>query len=439
MSDENKIRSTTILSVRRDGKVVVAGDGQVTLGNTVDEGQRARRCAACTTARSSPGSPARPPTASRCSSGSRASSRRRAATCTRAAVELAKEWRTDRVLRRLEALLVVADAERTFLLTGTGDVIEPDDGVVAIGSGGPYALAAARALVEHHDARRARDRRARRCKIAGDICIYTNTNLTIEELYMAVRDPRSLTPRDIVEELDRYIVGQKAAKRAVAIALRNRWRRQQVAPELRDEIAPKNIIMIGPTGVGKTEIARRLAKLAAAPFLKVEASKFTEVGYVGRDVDSIVRDLVEIAVKLVKDEEQAKVRARAREAAEEGCSTCCCRGRRCAARRRAADPAAGVDGRAAAAAPTDGARARSCARCCAPASSTIARSRSTSPTRSTACSRSSRRRAWTRSASTWASCSRCSAGAARRRAAQAAQGEDPAGARAARPAKRPAS
>jgi ATP-dependent HslUV protease ATP-binding subunit HslU len=132
-----------------------------------------------------------------------------------------------------------------------------------------------------------------------------------------VRDPRALTPRAIVEELDRYIVGQRAAKRAVAIALRNRWRRQQVAPELRDEIAPKNIIMIGPTGVGKTEIARRLAKLVSAPFLKVEASKFTEVGYVGRDVDSIVRDLTEIAVKLVKDEEQGKVRARAREAAEE--------------------------------------------------------------------------------------------------------------------------
>ena len=132
-----------------------------------------------------------------------------------------------------------------------------------------------------------------------------------------VRDPRALTPRVIVEELDRYIVGQKNAKRAVAIALRNRWRRQQVAPELRDEIAPKNIIMIGPTGVGKTEIARRLAKLVAAPFLKVEASKFTEVGYVGRDVDSIVRDLMEISVKLVKDEEQAKVRERAREVAEE--------------------------------------------------------------------------------------------------------------------------
>jgi ATP-dependent HslUV protease ATP-binding subunit HslU len=126
-----------------------------------------------------------------------------------------------------------------------------------------------------------------------------------------------MTPQEIVSELDRHIVGQQDAKRAVAIALRNRWRRQQVPDHLRDEIAPKNIIMIGPTGVGKTEIARRLARLAAAPFLKVEASKFTEVGYVGRDVDSIVRDLMEIAVKLVKEEEQAKVRPRAREAAEE--------------------------------------------------------------------------------------------------------------------------
>jgi ATP-dependent HslUV protease ATP-binding subunit HslU len=128
---------------------------------------------------------------------------------------------------------------------------------------------------------------------------------------------RSLTPARIVEELDRYVVGQRDAKRAVAVALRNRWRRQQVEGDLRDEISPKNIIMIGPTGVGKTEIARRLARLARAPFLKVEASKFTEVGYVGRDVDSIVRDLVEVSVKLVRDEEAGKVRGRARDAAEE--------------------------------------------------------------------------------------------------------------------------
>jgi ATP-dependent HslUV protease ATP-binding subunit HslU len=126
-----------------------------------------------------------------------------------------------------------------------------------------------------------------------------------------------MTPREIVSELDRYIVGQRAAKRAVAIALRNRWRRQQVSEELRDEIAPKNIIMIGPTGVGKTEISRRMAKLAQAPFLKVEASKFTEVGYVGRDVESIIRDLTELAINLVKAEEKENVRIRAREAAEE--------------------------------------------------------------------------------------------------------------------------
>jgi ATP-dependent HslUV protease ATP-binding subunit HslU len=127
----------------------------------------------------------------------------------------------------------------------------------------------------------------------------------------------SMTPREIVEELDKHIVGQKAAKRAVAIALRNRWRRSQVAASLRSEITPKNILMIGPTGVGKTEIARRLARLAKAPFLKVEATKFTEVGYVGREVDSIVRDLVDIAVKMTREEEIAKVRPRAADAAED--------------------------------------------------------------------------------------------------------------------------
>jgi ATP-dependent HslUV protease ATP-binding subunit HslU len=127
----------------------------------------------------------------------------------------------------------------------------------------------------------------------------------------------NFSPREIVSELDRYIIGQKEAKRAVAIALRNRWRRQQLPEDLREEVLPKNILMIGPTGVGKTEISRRLAKLAGAPFLKVEATKFTEVGYVGRDVESIVRDLVEVGLSLVRETKRREVRARAEKNAEE--------------------------------------------------------------------------------------------------------------------------
>jgi ATP-dependent HslUV protease ATP-binding subunit HslU len=127
----------------------------------------------------------------------------------------------------------------------------------------------------------------------------------------------SMTPREIVQELDKHVVGQQDAKRAVAIALRNRWRRQQLDTELRQEVTPKNILMIGPTGVGKTEIARRLAKLANAPFIKVEATKFTEVGYVGKEVDSIIRDLVDVAVKLTRDQELEKVKNRAEDAAED--------------------------------------------------------------------------------------------------------------------------
>ena len=134
---------------------------------------------------------------------------------------------------------------------------------------------------------------------------------------MKLEPKHDMTPREIVEKLDRYIIGQSDAKRAVAVALRNRWRRQQIDEELRDEVMPKNIIMIGPTGVGKTEIARRLAKLAKAPFMKVEATKFTEVGYMGRDVESMVRDLVDVSINLVKSEAQKQVEERAREIAED--------------------------------------------------------------------------------------------------------------------------
>ena len=187
-----------------------------------------------------------------------------------------------------------------------------------------------------------------------------------------------MTPREIVSELDRYIVGQRNAKRAVAVALRNRWRRQQVPEELRDEIAPKNIIMIGPTGVGKTEISRRLAKLAQAPFIKVEASKFTEVGYVGRDVESMIRDLTDLAIKMVKDEEQEKVALRARELAEERVLDLLLPPVRPAERRVHAIGERRRPSRSRSRPPR---RATSCAACCARASSTTASSSSRSPSR----------------------------------------------------------
>ena len=210
-----------------------------------------------------------------------------------------------------------------------------------------------------------------------------------------------MTPPEIVHELDKHIVGQDAAKRAVAIALRNRWRRQQVAEPLRQEITPKNILMIGPTGVGKTEIARRLAKLADAPFIKVEATKFTEVGYVGRDVDTIIRDLAETAIKQTREAETRKVRDRAADAAEErvldallpparevNFTTCSRPIRR---------------------------RARNSARCCAKASSTTRRSRSRWRHRRRRW-RFSRRRAWRISPARSRACSsRCPAAGARSR------------------------
>ena len=145
----------------------------------------------------------------------------------------------------------------------------------------------------------------------------TNLNLVKKTKVKNKSHVSALSPREIVSELDRYVIGQKSAKKAVAVALRNRWRRQALSDEMKDEVLPKNILMIGPTGVGKTEISRRLSKLAEAPFIKVEATRFTEVGYVGRDVEQIIRDLIEIAIAMERDKKRKEVNAKAQQAAEE--------------------------------------------------------------------------------------------------------------------------
>ncbi len=139
----------------------------------------------------------------------------------------------------------------------------------------------------------------------------TNLKVVEDDIKKNTSKVSALSPREIVSELDRYVIGQKQAKRAVAVALRNRWRRQALSNEMKDEVLPKNILMIGPTGVGKTEISRRLSKLAQAPFIKVEATRFTEVGYVGRDVEQIIRDLIEIAIAMEKEKKRKEVQAKA--------------------------------------------------------------------------------------------------------------------------------
>ena len=300
---------TTILSVRKDGRVVIAGDGQVTMGQTIvkSNAKKLRRLGNGQVIAGFAGA-----TADAFALFERLETKleQHPGQLARACVELAKDWRTDRYLRRLEAMMAVADKQVSLVLSGTGDVLEPEDGLIGIGSGGSLC-AGGRARAHRRGARCRDDRPAR----DGD----RRENLHLHQRPDPDRDAMTsaFSPREIVSELDRHIVGQGDAKRAVAIALRNRWRRQQLPEELRDEVLPKNILMIGPTGIGKTEIARRLAKLAQAPFIKVEATKFTEVGYVGRDVEQIVRDLVEIALGMTRDRLRKEVTARAELRAEE--------------------------------------------------------------------------------------------------------------------------
>jgi ATP-dependent HslUV protease ATP-binding subunit HslU len=327
------IYATTVLGVRRDGKVAIGGDGQVSVGDTVmkSNAQKVRTLRGGKVLAGFAGAAA---DAFTLFEKFEEKLERYPENLPRAAVELAKDWRSDRVLRRLEALLVVADRTHGLIISGTGDIIEPDDGILAIGSGGSHT----------RNCRRARSCSRGSRSLATSASIRTRTSpywscsgslehagalerpararappsiMPSNRTQQAVARLADLTPRQIVGELDRYIVGQGNAKKAVAIALRNRWRRQQAPDSIRDEIAPNNIILIGPTGVGKTEIARRLAKLASAPFIKVEASKFTEVGYVGRDVESMVRDLVESAIDMVRTERETDVEDLAYERVDE--------------------------------------------------------------------------------------------------------------------------
>ena len=298
-----KTRSTTILTVRHRGMVAMGGDGQVTLGNSIMKAD-AKKIRRLMEDRVLVGFAGGTADAFALVERFEAKLKDYPENVPRAAMELAKEWRTDRVLRRLEAVMAVVDAGNTLLLTGNGDVIQPTDGIVGIGSGGklrgsgrpgaggPFVVG----------------RRGDRPPVAGDR--RGDRHLHEYEHHGGEAGVRDLTPRQIVAELDRHIVGQDEAKRAVAVAIRNRWRRQQLPEDMRSEVAPKNILMIGPTGVGKTEIARRLAKLTGAPFIKVEATKYTEVGYYGRDVESMIRELVENAIGLVREQELKNVEER---------------------------------------------------------------------------------------------------------------------------------
>ena len=311
---------TTIVLVRKKNDVVVAGDGQVSMGNTVvkSTASKVRKINKRDVVAGFAGSTA---DALTLFERLEAKLEKHAGNLSRAAVELAKDWRTDKYLRRFEALMAIGDKQNSYIISGTGDVLEPEGDVIGIGSGGNYALAAGKVLMNTDMT--AEEVAKKAIEVASEICVFTNNNIKVEKNIMEKSNvtplvPKdknskendnlvsSLSPREIVSELDRFVVGQNKAKKAVAVALRNRWRRQALKGEMKNEVLPKNILMIGPTGVGKTEISRRLSKLAEAPFVKVEATRFTEVGYVGRDVEQIVRDLIEIAISMEKVKKEKK-------------------------------------------------------------------------------------------------------------------------------------
>ena len=305
---------TTIVSVRRGATVALGGDGQVTLGNIIVKAS-ARKVRKLYRDQVLAGFAGATADAFTLFERFEAKLEKHQGHLVRAAIELTKDWRTDRVLRRLEAMLAVADKDASLIITGNGDVLEPEHGIIAIGSGGAYAQAAARALLRAH--RRWRPRRSSRNRSRSPVtCASTRTRTTPSRPSMKRRrvGPPS-KPRTPNEQHDaagdrlrarppHRRPGRRPSARwlsrcATAGAASRSTRR------LRGEITPKNILMIGPTGVGKTEIARRLARLADAPFIKVEATKFTEVGYVGKDVDSIIRDLVDMAVKQEREARDA--------------------------------------------------------------------------------------------------------------------------------------
>ena len=281
-----EIKATTICAVKRNGVTAMAGDGQVTMGQSIVMKGNAKKVKRIYDDKVVVGFAGSVSDAFTLSEKFEEMLQKYSGNLMRSAVELAESWRKGTMMRNLEAMLIVADKDNLYLISGDGNVIEPEEGVCAIGSGGNYALSAARALIENTDMS-AEEIVRKAMKIAADICVFTNHNIVVGE-----------------------------AKRAVAIALRNRYRRRMLPQEMREEITPKNIIMKGPTGVGKTEIARRLAKLVKAPFIKVEATKFTEVGYVGRDVESMIRDLVEVSLRMVREEKFAEVEPKAKEQAE---------------------------------------------------------------------------------------------------------------------------